>query len=82
MTQQIAKAVKPGRLANGNERGGGSVIHLIPSPSSEKVKSLCGTQPRLWWSSPNGQKRVCQKCARKADGFEHVIVDIEGDDAQ
>lgn len=71
----VAVCYKAGRLANGAERGRGSVLHVVEfsgrHPSVERA--LCGERPKVQWAVVNRETHppTCPKCKR----IEDVLVD-------
>lgn len=67
----LKAAVKAGKLANGWERGKGSVLHLIETehPDLYMQKALCGAQPAIQWTERDVDlSKCCPKCLKKLSG--------------
>jgi hypothetical protein len=60
----IYKVIKAGKLANGFERGKGSIVHL--SKSSYYGPALCGAVPAIQWIERNEREVTCAKCLKAA----------------
>lgn len=56
------KVVKAGKLANGAERGKGSIIHY--SEYDYIGPSLCGVSPKISWSLRENKEVTCKKCLK------------------
>lgn len=60
-----------GRLANGFERGKGSLIHASKHP--EYGPALCGREPRVQWVRPFGEGQLMPTCKRCLSLMKGVI---------
>lgn len=58
------KVIKAGKLANGMERGKGSIVHL--SESSYCGPALCGASPAISWCLRPEKEITCKKCLNLA----------------
>lgn len=71
------KAVKKaGRLANGAERGKGTIVHLAEdSNAAFSGSSLCGQRPSNCWVTVENPQSICKKCLNKVIGdFNNVNI--------
>lgn len=58
--------MKAGGLRNGAERGHGPTYHAVPNEGGDTRKALCGTAPRIMWSSYLGSAVVtCPRCIKR-----------------
>lgn len=55
-------AIKAGKLANGFERGKGTVVHAI---ESDLPYSVCGTRPANQWIQRDDLVVNCKRCLKK-----------------
>lgn len=57
----VTCSTKTGRCANGAERDGGAVAHIIPKGTG---RAICGTEPgrHSGWSSHEEPAPTCEKC--------------------
>lgn len=54
--------VKAGKLANGFERGKGTMAHLVKKDSYAGA-ALCGEKPAVQWTTSENPRRHCLKCS-------------------
>ena len=64
-TQKIIPATKAGKLANGFERGKGTIVHAVQSLAPYVERALCGSAPKVQWIAREGASVTCQKCLKK-----------------
>lgn len=58
-------AIKAGKLANGEERGKGSVVHLVSEDSLYYgTAAMCGERPAITWSERENLSVTCKKCLK------------------
>ncbi len=58
-------AIKAGKLANGWERGKGSVVHLVPEQYVYcGGTAACGERPAIAWSEREDLVVTCKKCLK------------------
>lgn len=56
-------AVKAGRLANGFERGKGSIVHIIEAQYAGLwAHALCNATPSIAWTERELAHATCPKC--------------------
>ena len=71
----VAVCYKAGKLANGAERGRGTVFHVVEFsgryPNTERA--LCGARPKIQWGTigRDRQEPTCPRCRK----IEDVLVD-------
>lgn len=61
---------KAGKLANGWERGKGTIIHVVEADPEHHLimqEALCGAQPKIQWTEVDSPKDLCPKCAKKLE---------------
>lgn len=61
------KVIKAGKLANGAEKGKGSIVHL--SESDYCGPALCGATPKIQWVARPEKEVSCTKCIKIKEGM-------------
>lgn len=64
-TPTFTSATKAGKLANGFERGKGTIVHAVQSVAPYVERALCGSAPKVQWIAREGASVTCQKCLKK-----------------
>jgi hypothetical protein len=79
MSQPLVIMTKAGRLANGNELGGGSIWHLVPYTSEW---AICGASPANMFTTWGEPTLTCPRCIRLRDKYQPKIISDDEAKAQ
>lgn len=61
---------KAGALRNGNERGQGTVWHIVKADDAYCGPALCGQQPAIQWTDGDaGKVASCPTCIRRLNAI-------------